>query len=153
MAKVLQMARLSSMDGGLRSIFRQRLKNWHWQSIESGFTGGGIPDVNFCAPGGVEGWIEFKESQGWTVRLAPMQVGWLMRRSRLGGRCFIAVRQRLMGIGGKTETFYLYAGADAAILTEAGAMKTSVPLVRSSGGPSDWDWSAIGRILGGISDG
>lgn len=138
------MGRISNLDGGLRSLFRQRLRSWHWQSIESGSTGSGIPDSNFCTPGGVEGWVEFKEVRGWVVTLSPMQVGWLMRRSRLGGRCFVAVRQRIAS----GEAMCVYAGADAAILTEAGAMKTAVPLVRSAGGPASWDWEAVERVLG-----
>src|SRR4051812_1390886 len=87
------------IDGGLRKLFREHVPG-DWTSIESGSTSGGIPDSNFCIPVArrgylaVEGWIEFKQTKGHAVTLAPAQVGWISRRVRNGGRVWIAVRQQ-----------------------------------------------------------
>jgi hypothetical protein len=83
-----------AIDGGLRPLFRKAMPLFHWQSIETGGTGKGIPDSNYCR-GGVEGWVEFKITKGWTAGLRPEQVGWHLKRQNAGGRTFIAIRQQL----------------------------------------------------------
>lgn len=66
-----------------------------WQRIESGLTGGGIPDINACRKG-KEIWIELKVVDGRRVKMRPEQVGWHLRRARAGGVTFIlAYHERL----------------------------------------------------------
>lgn len=135
------------IDGGLRTIFRQNLPSFHWQSIESGLTGGGIPDSNACK-NGIEFWIEYKKTDNNKIGLRPDQVGWHMRRSRVGGRSFIAVRYRHEGgprRGMPVDTLYIYAGRDAQAVAISGLALT--PLGMWPGGPSAWDWWAVNRIL------
>jgi len=80
------------IDGGLRKLFHSKLRGFHWQTIESGLTGRGVPDSNFCG-NGIEGWVEFKKTAVWAVGLRPEQIGWHLKRARAGGRTFIAVRR------------------------------------------------------------
>src|SRR4051812_50147005 len=61
----------------------------HFQRIETGGIARGVPDFNGCY-GGVDVWIENKWTLGWVVKMRPAQVGWIERRSRAGGRCFVA---------------------------------------------------------------
>lgn len=89
-------------------LIQKNLPEVHWQRIETGGTGLGIPDLNYCCDG-VEGWIELKSvASGWQVGLRPEQVAWLARRERAGGRTFVAVR--------RIESIYLYRGTAAAEL-------------------------------------
>jgi len=122
------------MDGFLRQRFRQNLREAQWTSIETGATAAGVPDSEFIFPGGCQGWIEFKRAYGSRVRLRPEQVGWLLTRSRMGGRCFVAVRSE--------EDLYLYFGGWADSLLEMG-LKLS-PTGRWSG---RWDWREVRGIL------
>lgn len=129
-----------SSDGNLRKIFRQYLQEAHWQSIETGAVGPGVPDSNFCFPKGKEGWIEFKQTAGWRVTLRPGQVGWLLRRARNGGRVFVAVRQS------KNDTLWIAHGRHAATLLDKG-LRSDLWLGSWKGGPAEWDWSAVKNIL------
>jgi hypothetical protein len=129
------------MDGGLRQLFRKHIKSAQWTSIESGQTERGIPDSEFCFPGGIQGWIEYKQTKGWMIpktKSWPFQVAWIDRRARLGGRVFIAVR--------RIDELWLYHGRDAKYLKIMG-LKTLRPLLREEGGPERWDWGAVERIL------
>jgi hypothetical protein len=105
-------------------------------------TGSGIPDSNYCCQG-VEGWVEFKTETGWLVRLRPFQISWLLQRSRAGGNCFVAVRQKLK----LSEALWLYPGSAADAISQRGGMKSVEPLVWSEGGPAKWDWAAIESAL------
>lgn len=136
------------VDGGLRKLFRERVDG-DWQSIEAESVGRGVPDANYCIEG-IEGWIEFKQTTGWTVDLRPEQIGWLQRRARNGGRVTIAVRQRAPAgkRRDKRDIIWLLPGS------EAGAWKSNglgvlerKPLYMKPGGPSDWDWQEIRGIL------
>ena len=129
------------MDGNLRKIFRTKLATgFHWQSVESPLTSGGIPDSNYCSQG-VEGWVEFKNVKGWRVVIRPEQIGWLERRARVGGRCYIAAR--------KAGALWLYKASAARLLT--GARVDAIPAALLAGhwqgGPAKWDWPAIAAIL------
>lgn len=141
---------MSKIDGGLRDIFRDNLKTFHWQSIESWITGNGIPDSNFCVRG-IEGWVEFKKTDANMIAsLDPDQVGWHMRRSRAGGRSFFAVRFRHAGgprKGPSADTLYIYAGRQAKALILEG-LRTQ-PLAAYSGGPSKWPWERVEKVLTG----
>jgi len=127
------------MDGHLRQLFRTHLRGgWDWQSIENWGVGSGVPDANFCGPGGVEGWVEFKAARGWQVPLAPTQVAWIERRVRAGGRVFVAVR--------KDQSLWLFHGAHAREFA-TGDLRHASSLGEWHGGPARWDWSAIGALL------
>jgi hypothetical protein len=129
------------MDGGLRQLFRKHIKSAQWTSIESGQTERGIPDSEFCFPGGIQGWIEYKQTKGWVIpktKSWPFQVAWIDRRARLGGRVFIAVR--------RIDELWLYRGKDAKGL-KTGGLKAIRPMLREEGWPGRWDWEAVERIL------
>ena len=91
---------------------------------------------------GHEFWIEFKETQHWSVSLRPEQIGWLCRRSRAGGRVFIAVRR-----AGKE--LWILNGGCAVELREYGLRRChpSAVLATYGGGPKAWDWGDILAIL------
>ena len=143
---------MSRIDGGLRSMFRQHLTGFDWTSIESGTTGGGIPDSNYCL-GGHEGWIEYKQTTGWTVPLRPEQVGWIARRVRHGGRVHVAVRQQAPAgpLREARDTLWLVPGR-LAVRARAEGLRplAAAPGVRSwPGGPALWDWRAVAALLTG----
>ena len=130
------------MDGDLRKHFRAKLPDMDWQSVETGGTGRGVPDLNFCWRG-IEGWVEFKLAKGWQVSLRPEQVGWLMRRSRAGGRTFIITRQQTKAL----DTLHIHAGAAAGALKASGLRGGPPALFQAFGGPRSWDWKTIQRTL------
>lgn len=135
------------IDDGLRRIFHIHLRRFHWQAIESGLTGGGIPDSNFCVDG-IEGWVEHKATATNKVLLSADQVGWHLRRSRAGGRTFIAIRHRHYGgprLGPPLDRLILYPGAKAKEIMLSGLK--IVPLGRWDGCPDRWDWEKVGWFL------
>ena len=139
------------IDGGLRKLFHAHLPQIHFTSIETGSTGRGIPDDNYCDDGH-EGWIEYKTTENYTVGLRPEQVGWLLRRTRAGGRTFVAVRRRHGGgrrRGARVDELWLYNGAGARVLAELG-MKAcrGAALGIWESGPARWDWEKVGWWLG-----
>lgn len=138
------------MDGGLRQLFRKNLGGFDFVSIESGSTGGGIPDSNFCYKG-VEGWVEYKQTGGHVVTLNPEQIGWIARRVRNGGRVFIAVRQQAPA-GPRREprdALWLFPGAHAKHAKTDGLRGLDgLPGVHQwHHGPTAWDWQTIARVL------
>ena len=137
------------IDGGLRTCFRIHLPHFHWQSIESGLTGGGIPDSNACYKG-QEFWIEFKKTDRVKIAsLHPDQVGWHLRRYRAGGRTFFAVRFRHAGgprKGAPIDRLLIYRGRDAKDLLLHG-LNVSAALSSGDKGPSSWDWKAVEALL------
>lgn len=157
------------VDGGLRPIFRDKLRvGFDWTSVETGGTGRGVPDSNYCAKvemtagmaldpvldvsatvvKGVEGWIEFKQTSGWACTLRPEQVGWLVRRSMHGGRVFVATRRYHDGHSRAeaTDELWLHSGQWARELKSEG-LRAVDPLGVWHGGPSGWDWDEIRRLL------
>lgn len=141
------------IDGGLRQLFTDNIPMAHWQSIESGLTGLGIPDSNACYSGS-EWWVEYKWTPEWACTLKPEQVGWLMRRSRAGGRVFVAVRkQRTAGLRTPAcDELWLFPGALARELKDGG-IRAAPPLVHATGGPSQWPWDEVLRTLAWWSPG
>lgn len=137
-----------AIDDGLRGIFHSRLKSgWHWQAIETGGTGRGIPDSNFCHRG-VERWVEFKATDAWSVDISPEQVAWHLERQARGGVTFVAVRRRHGGgprKGPAVDELWLYSGRDARKI-RADGLRTP-PICSWDGGPGVWDWERVGRIL------
>lgn len=138
-----------SSDGNLRPIFREKLREgFHWQSIETGVVGVGTPDSNFCCAG-VEGWIEFKQTKKWGVTLRPDQIGWLVRRSMVGGHVFVAVRrwQDTGSDGLAVDELWLYSGEWARELRTHGLNAPIPRLGLWVGGPRNWDWDQVRWIL------
>jgi hypothetical protein len=142
------------IDGGLRKEFHERLATgFHWQAIETGGTGKGIPDSNFCSVGGGDRWIEFKKTEGWAVDLGPEQIGWHRARARYGGRTYVAVRRRHTGgprKGAPVDELWLAHGGAAAQLKAEGLKELEDKpyfVGRWHGGPSAWDWDAIAKAL------
>lgn len=139
-----------SIDGELRPLFRQHLRaGIQWTSIESGGTGGGIPDSEFCAEGGLQCWCEFKQTTGWTVTLSKEQSAWHTVRHLRGGRSLIAVR-RWPEAGVRrapADELWIFLGRHAAEL-RAGGLRAGVPCLGIwEGGPSRWDWDAVRRVV------
>lgn len=154
-------------DDGLRPIFKSHLEllGFHMQSVETGGTGQGIPDTNFCVNdpahcppigrtfSGIEGWVEYKSTSGWTVDLRPEQIGWIERRVRVGGRVLIAVRRRHGGgprLGRPVDELHLLPGRVARLARIGGLRAPEVleaALGRWCGGPSRWDWDRVAEAL------
>lgn len=111
-------------------------------------TGGGIPDSNYCSHG-QEGWLEYKQTNGWTVPLSPPQIGWISRRIRHGGRVHIAVRQKRL-LGPRTEpvdALWLIPGHGVTLAKQHG-LKANVDGLKSwRGGPSKWNWREVAMML------
>lgn len=137
-------------DGGLRPLFRQRLPEMDWCTIESGLTGGGIPDSNCCFQG-VEFWVEFKRTTGWAVSLRPLQVAWHSRRARAGGRSWIAVRREVLPGPRSTaaDELWLVRGAEVVALKRLTLKKIPRAAIGGqwAGGPAGWVWGEIAQAL------
>jgi len=133
-------------DGGLRQIFRSEFRPWQWSTIEVGATAGGIPDNEFCTPTGTQGWIEFKQTHIWYVQIKPLQVAWLMRRCRYGGRAWIGVR-RWRNVDCEDQ-LWLMKGDQAEALCREGLQ--GVHAYCWEGGPGNWNFKEIGDMLSGL---
>lgn len=130
------------MDGQLRSIFSQNLRSAQWTPIESGLTIQGIPDSEYCFPGGIQGWVEHKQTNGWQIKKTkswPFQVAWISRRVRMGGRVFVAIRR-------KSDQLWLVHGSQIKQLADVG-LQGVVPVGYWDGGPSKWSWPDIEAAL------
>jgi hypothetical protein len=139
-----------SIDGGLRALFRKHLPHFFITTIETGGTGRGIPDLEYCSPAGVSGWVECKKTGAWAVDLEPEQVAWLTRRARYKGRCFIAVRRKHAGgprKGPPIDEIYIWPGARAADLKRLGLEHGLLGDCYGANGPARWSWDAIARLL------
>lgn len=138
-----------SIDGGLRPLFRERLKRgFQWTSIETGGTGRGTPDSEFCC-GGVARWVEFKQTEGWACTLLPEQVGWHVARAYRGGTSLIATRRWHDGgprRGEAVDELWVHEGRFAAELRAEG-LRAAEPLLREFGGPAGWDWDRVRAVL------
>jgi len=141
-------------DDGLRPIMKTNLEmlRFHCQSVETGGTGQGIPDTNYCCDG-VEGWYECKATDGHAVTLRPEQIGWIERRLRCGGRVFVAVRRRHQGgprLGAACDELHLLPG-HLARRARLGGLRDPEVLAgcagRWLGGPQRWDWRAVAEAL------
>lgn len=60
----------------------------HWQRVETGGTGLGVPDWN-VGWRGLETWFELKRVEGNRVLLRPEQIGWHLKRAHVGCRSWI----------------------------------------------------------------
>jgi hypothetical protein len=125
------------------SLLRGHLpKKSHVQRIETGSTGRGIPDVNFCWQG-VEVWIELKIVKGRRVELSPEQVAWMFRRARAGGLCWVMARDVADGPRkGKYDRIYLWPGDCAAKVLEEGLAAEGATVFERP-----YDWPSIMETL------
>jgi len=133
------------IDGGLRKLFHKNLPGFHWQAIETGGVGLGVPDSNFCREG-VEGWVEFKTTDAFKVQIRPEQVAWIERRARAGGRVFIAVRRKTKAgprKGPAVDELWLL-GPEFARMAY---LNKAVEYRQWESGPKNWNWEAIQRVL------
>lgn len=136
-------------DGGLRKSFSDHLTDGHWQAVETWSTGQGVPDTNYCFPGGIEGWIEFKKTEGWRIDISAEQVAWAERRIRLGGRVFLGVRRQVEAgrRREKADELWLFTGLAARFLISGRLQEASHLFGRWDGGPRAWPWVQIRNIL------
>lgn len=139
------------IDGGLWGVISERMRHVHFQRIETGGTGRGIPDVNGCL-GGVEVWLELKATDAWSVGIRPEQIGWAERRLRAGGRVFLATRRRTEGgprKGAAVDELWIHRGQDIRHVSDLGLRGGPPPLLVSGGGPSVWPWPTVEKLLFG----
>jgi hypothetical protein len=141
-----------AIDGGLRSLFIKHLTPFGFdcQAIETGGTGLGVPDMNYCYQG-LEGWCEFKKTSAWAIQISAEQVGWLSRRQRAKGVCYVVIRRKCSAGPRRkaADELWIYEGQDAAQLKEFG-LKAPIPvLLKLMGGPSKWDWNQVKLVLTG----
>ena len=137
------------IDGGLWKCISDHLKSPDWQRIESGGTGGGIPDLNGCLEK-VEMWAELKATHEWAVKIRPEQVGWAERRIRHGGRVLLMTRRSRDGgpvKGPAVDELWIHRGSDMRKVSMLGLQKGPPPIIKCSGGPSAWLWPVIEDIL------
>ena len=140
-------------DGGINQLLMKRLPRFHWQRIETGGVGRGIPDLNYCV-GGIEGWVEGKRvtsGRRLDSPLSPEQSAWIERRARAGGRVTIAVRRKVPAgprRGEAVDELWLF-GPKAArgLISEPVSDRFFDFLLMTPNGPSHWDWNMVELIL------
>lgn len=142
-------------DGGLTKLFIARLSDFHWQAVESGGTGQGVPDANYCA-NRTEGWVEMKVTGTNSLpTLTAHQVAWAERRGRAGGRVFLAVRKKHEGgarLGAPIDHLVLFNASQSARTILEHGMNMATPLyVSPAKGPKSWDWEEVRKILLGLA--
>lgn len=146
------MTRRSKADDGLRSIITSKLKDPHWQPIETWSIAAGVADLNGCLSG-VEAWVECKSASAWAVKFEPGQIPWINRRTRAGGRVTIAVRRRHSGgprLGDPVDELWLIPGSAVIELARDGLKEVQLRALVFHKGPSKWDWSLIQRKIFGV---
>jgi hypothetical protein len=122
----------------------------HWQAIETWAIAAGVPDTNYCFPGGIEGWIEFKQTKTNRIgNIKPAQIAWAERRTRVGGRIWLAVRKRCSAGPRRiaVDSLFLYRGSMARAVLLNGLSER--PVAKWNGSPGCWDWTAIRGFLAG----
>jgi hypothetical protein len=139
-------------DAGLRQLLSANIRG-HWQSVETGSTGKGVPDANYCIDG-VEGWVECKWTRAWAVGVEPEQVAWAERRMRNGGRVWFAVRRKDSKGARKLacdELWIVHPSGARVLMTEGlrGAHRAGKVQDMWEGGPARWPWPALAYLLAG----
>lgn len=147
-----------SIDGGLRPLFRQNLRQFMWTSIETGSTHSGVPDSHYICDG-ASGFAEFKQTDANRIKsLNPFQAAWLSRYARCGGRAWIACRRRHHGgprLGDPVDELWMVPGILARELRAGGLLSLAgTPLLRDEnwlagapGGPARWPWDRVAVLL------
>lgn len=108
-------------------MVKEHLPLVHWQRIESGSTGRGVPDVNGCFQG-AEFWVELKVTTTNKVGLRPEQVAWHLLRTNAGGKTFIFVKT--------AKEIYLFAGRNARDVADLGLKAEAIG--KYTGTFQDW---------------
>jgi Holliday junction resolvase len=131
------------IDGGLYKLFKKNLPRIHWQRIEIGGTGQGVPDLNGCVDG-IEFWVELKQDQKGRMILRPEQIGWMIERTRHGGLVRIAVRLTVVS----TDVLVIF---DGPLVERLETMSIDANLPNAidfwEGGPNRWDWEGVFRAI------
>lgn len=125
------------------------MKKAHLTTVESGGTEQGIPDLEGCYDS-VSWWCECKATDAWKFEVSAFQASWHLRRARVGGLSYFAIRKRHDGgprLGKPVDELWLYEGRHAADLKEKGLRCDAKPLGRWGGGPAKWDWDAVLALL------
>lgn len=120
----------------------------HWQGLELGLMASGVPDTNGCYQG-QEFWVEFKWTDTYAVGLEALQVGWILRRMRAGGRVFVATWRETAGgprSGPAESALFIHEGWDAAVLRAEGLLGAP-PVLIVEGPQSTWDWGLVQATL------
>jgi hypothetical protein len=117
----------------------------HHQAIETALMATGVPDLNMCF-GGTEVWVECKRCFHWKPAISEFQVGWLLRRARAGGRCFVMTRRLGQMREGPYDEIWIHRGSDSPRL-RAGGLRAVEPLLRCHGPVENWCWESIGQVL------
>lgn len=138
-------------DDGLRPLIREHLPSVFWTTVETGLASPGVPDL-YGARSGRTFWVECKATDGWAVTLEPEQVGWHLAHARAGGCSYVAVRRRSQAgprKGPACDQLWLLRGAEAPLWRDHGlrGVDEVCPLGCWGGGPSEWDWEAVGDLL------
>lgn len=116
----------------------------HFQPIEIGGTGHGVPDVNFCYQG-IEGWIEMKKDQKGRMDIRPEQIGWIIERLRHKGLVRIAVRLVTLD----ADVLVIFDGSVVEKLeTKSIEKNLAFAIDFWEGGPKLWKW---GEVLDAIT--
>lgn len=131
------------IDGGLRRIFREQMPDAQWTPIETGATAPGTPDSEYCFPDGRSGWIEFKRAQGFQVILRPLQIAWIGRRTRLGGRVHVGIRKRTA----EADCLIIVPGSALPELTGSGFKGFGEMHWFRARTPAGWDWDRLRKML------
>lgn len=131
---------MNTLEKNLWSVMKthlDKIKNVHYQRIETGQTGRGIPDVNIKSSATYsDAWVELKVVNGRKVELRPEQVAWHLRRVAAGGRTFILAREKKEGPRtGKVDRLYLWEGGLAVAVLERGLDCPAVVF----NAPFDWN--------------
>ena len=122
-------------EAGLWTLLKAHLpKESHFQRIETGGTGKGVPDVNYCYEG-KEIWIELKSIEGLKSTLTPFQVAWIYKRYQSGGNVFILIRK----INGKKQEMKLFSPCQGFTLKELGELNWKTDSLVTLSSPYEWE--------------
>lgn len=138
-------------DGGLWQLLSSHITGAqvHWQRIELGAVGSGVPDLNYCIDG-VEGWAELKATDTYTIPFKrPYQPSWIDRRTRAGGRVVVVTRRTHQGgprRGPPCDEIWIHTGRDV-LAIDSGGLLAAPTLLHQEGGPRHWDWEAVRSAL------
>ena len=122
-------------EASLWALLKEHLpKEAHFQRIETGGTGKGVPDVNYCHKG-KEIWIELKSIEGLKSTLTPFQIAWIYNRYQSGGNAFILMRK----INTKKKQIKLFSPSQGLSLKELGDLNWKTDSLVTLEIPYKWE--------------
>ncbi len=122
-------------EASLWALLKEHLpEEAHFQRIETGGTGKGVPDVNYCHKG-KEIWIELKSIEGLKSTLTPFQIAWIYNRYRSGGNAFILMRK----INTKKKQIKLFSPSQGLSLKELGDLNWKTDSLVTLETPYKWE--------------